>query len=348
MHPLKRIDKYRRLITRGVTKNIGSSKCKMGIVNDASEIKRMLIIRPNHRLGNLLLITPLLQEIEDTFPNCKTDVFVRGGLAPILFKNYTSVDTVIQLPKKPFKQLPQYLLKWISLGNKKYDIVFNVSKTSSSGRLSTRATRAKCKYFGDYTQAEHPDKTDYRHIAKFPVYDFREYITRLGLTANNGPVPTLNLKLSETELVHGKAILKDLVKNDKPNICIFTYATGHKCHAESWWEPFYALLLQLFPDYNIIEVLPKENVSQIGFKAPSFYSGDVREIGAVMANTSIFIGADSGIMHLAVSAGTLTLGLFSGNNISIYEPYGGNNMAIDTRKHTIEECAHKVKALLEM
>jgi hypothetical protein len=39
----------------------------------------------------------------------------------------------------------------------------------------------------------------------------------------------------------------------------------------------------------------RENVSQIAFK-PTFYSKDIREIGAVIANTEIFIGADSGII----------------------------------------------------
>jgi hypothetical protein len=42
---------------------------------------------------------------------------------------------------------------------------------------------------------------------------------------------------------------------------------------------FFAALLQEFPDYNIIEILPVENVSQIEFKSPTFYSKDIREIG---------------------------------------------------------------------
>jgi ADP-heptose:LPS heptosyltransferase len=37
-----------------------------------------------------------------------------------------------------------------------------------------------------------------------------------------------------------------------------------------------------------------------------FYSKDIREIGAVIANTEIFIGADSGIMHLASASLTPT------------------------------------------
>lgn len=345
MLSLKKIDKYRRAVTHGITRHIGQSS-KGSTITDASQIKKVLIIRPNHRLGNLLLITPLLQEIENNFPDAKTDLFVRGGLAPILFKNYSSINRIIQLPKKPFKQLPLYLARWITVSSKKYDIVFNVCKTSSSGRISTGLSRSKRKYFGDYTQCALEGHDDYCHIAKLPVYDFREYLTTMGLTPKDNPMPVLDLKLSEDELANGEKVLNELVKNDKQIICIFTYATGHKCHSPEWWEPFYALLQKQFPDYNIIEVLPKENVSQIGFKAPTFYSNDVREIGAVIANTAVFIGADSGIMHLASAAGATTVGLFSADNINIYEPYNGSSIAIDTRKDSVEACAEKVGALL--
>jgi ADP-heptose:LPS heptosyltransferase len=40
------------------------------------------------------------------------------------------------------------------------------------------------------------------------------------------------------------------------------------------------------------------------------YSKDVREIGALMANTEVFIGGDSGIMHLASASKVSTVGLF--------------------------------------
>jgi hypothetical protein len=73
-----------------------------------------------------------------------------------------------------------------------------------------------------------------------------------------------------------------------------------------------------YSNYNIIEVLPVENVSQIGFKAPTFYSKDVREIGALMANTEVFIGGDSGIMHLASASKSEYRRTFSRDNINMY------------------------------
>ena len=88
--------------------------------------------------------------------------------------------------------------------------------------------------------------------------------------------------------------------------------------------------MDFIEDYNLLEILPVENVSQIGFRAASFYSKNIREIGAVLANTTLFIGADSGIMHLANAAHTTTLGLFSASSLQKYEPYCNGSQGVDT------------------
>jgi ADP-heptose:LPS heptosyltransferase len=331
MSVLKKINSLRREVMRGITKNIGSSATNPNMrLKNKSEIKRVLICRPNHRLGNLLLTTPLVQEVAATFPDCKIDLFVKGNLAPILFENYSNVDRIIKLPKKHFKQLPQYIGAWLLLKKRRYDIVINVAEGSSSGRLSAKISNAKYKFFGDVSQdmqARHPD---YMHIAKHPVYSFRNYIARLGFNANNAPVPTLNLKLSPAEITEGKRTLEALTGNPNKTICLYTYATGSKCYCPTFWDDFYSKLQTEYPDHNIIEVLPVENVSQITASIPSYYSTDIRHIGAVIANTSIFIGADCGIMHLASAVHTPTVGLFSGDNISKYQPYGNGSIAIST------------------
>lgn len=341
MSILKKVNVYRRILTQGLTKNIGRSQKNQKIdLTQKIEIKKVLISRPNHRLGNLLLITPLVQDVITTFPDCKIDLFVKGGLAPIVFENYTNIESVIELPKKPFKNIVDYFKVWIKIKKQKYDIVINVDKNSSSGRLSAQFTDAKYKFFGEVDEEMQSKHQDYEHIAKYPVYEFRNFLAKLGFPKNENPVPSLNLKLSPSEIAEGDKIIKELVKNDKKTICIFTFATSDKCYSESWWEEFYERLKIEYPDYNIIEVLPVENVSQIGFKATTFYSKDIREIGAVIANTELFIGADSGIMHLASSALTPTIGLFSRPNTNTYKPYNNNSLAINTndgdQEHWIE------------
>ena len=338
MSVLQKVNDYRRIITHGLTKNIGSSQKNPKFdLTQKVVIKRILISRPNHRLGNLLLITPLVQDVIATFPECEIDLFVKGGLTPIVFENYKNINTIIELPKKPFKKLIDYFKVWIKIKKQKYDIVINVDKNSSSGRLSAQFANAKYKFFGELDADLQVAHSDYTHIAKYPVYEFRSFLTKLGFAKNVNPVPSLDLKLSSSEIKEGNKIIQQIIKNDKKTICIFTYATADKCYSETWWAKFYESLLMEYADYNIIEILPVENISQIGFKAPTFYSKDIREIGSVIANTELFIGADSGIMHLASSSLTPTVGLFSRANIDTYKPYNNNSVAINTNNGSKEE-----------
>ncbi|MCX6307342.1 MAG: lipopolysaccharide heptosyltransferase family protein, partial [Bacteroidia bacterium] len=58
----KNINRFRKKILRLLTMNIGGNfSGKTGPI-DLATIKNVLIIRPNHRLGNQLLMTPIVQE----------------------------------------------------------------------------------------------------------------------------------------------------------------------------------------------------------------------------------------------------------------------------------------------
>lgn len=327
----KKINKVRRSVMRSFTKNIGVSDVSLKKIEDPSQIKKILICRPNARLGNLLLITPLIQEVQDYFPNAEIDFFVKGGLMPIILENYDRVGEIMILPKKPFNNLIAYLKVWISIKRKKYDMVLNVDKDSSSGRLAVDFSNAGYKFYGD--KINDIKEEDYQHIAKYPVYNFREYLKTSGIIVQTEKVENIDLKLDFAELENGRKMLFDKFENQKPTIALFTFATGDKCFSEFWWADFYDLVKRKYErDYNILEILPVENVSQLKFKTTSFYSRNIREIGAVIANTVIFIGADSGIMHLASAVHTPTIGLFSVSDLKKYEPYGEKSFGIDTNR----------------
>ena len=156
-------------------------------------------------------------------------------------------------------------------------------------------------------------------------------------------IPHIDLKLNSNELFAGKKLVYDLNQNDKKTICLFTYATGSKCYTKEWWNILYTLLLAELPDYNFIEILPIENLSR---QAPVFYSQDIRELASFMANTTLIIAADSGIMHLASSSLTPTIGLFSVTDTNIYAPYNDHSIAIDTNHTPVESIPVIVKNIL--
>jgi ADP-heptose:LPS heptosyltransferase len=345
---LNKVNVIRRRITNALTRNVGGSDFDIQIdPNTKVDIKRVFISRPNHRLGNMLLLTPLLQEVIAAFPNCKIDLFAKGGLAPILLEHYDNVDRVIKLPKKPFSNLFNYFKGWFAIRKYHYDLVINGDKNSSSGRLSTKFTKGTFKIYGDVNAEDAEKYPDHVHIAKYPVYTFRRFLSQIGIDRTHEPMPLLDLRLTSSELAKGKKVLDDIIKNDNKTLALYTYATADKCYSESWWTTFYERLLTEFPDYNIIEVLPIENVSQIGFKAPSFYGKDIREIAALFANTNMYIGADCGIMHLASAALIPTVGLFSRANIRIYEPYGNNSISISTTTQDLEHYIIAIKNILD-
>ena len=127
MRVSKKVNSFRRNLMRGLTRGIGqSNQLSVGTPGKPIVIQRVLICRPNHRLGNLLLITPLLQEVTAAFPGCRIDLLVKGGVAPTIFQGYENVARIISLPKKPFKELLRYLRVWISLKRTRYDLVINV------------------------------------------------------------------------------------------------------------------------------------------------------------------------------------------------------------------------------
>ena len=90
-----------------------------------------------------------------------------------------------------------------------------------------------------------------------------------------------------------------------------------------------------------------ENVSNLSFQIPSFYSRDVRELASVIANTSVFIGADSGVMHLASAVHTPTVGLFCITDVEKYGPYGEGSVSIDTNQMSQEDIIEKVRKIIE-
>lgn len=336
MKILNFINIYRRKLTN-VLFIKADVKSEYKKINDIKEIKRILIIRPNHRLGNQLLITPLVQEVITLFPEAKIDLFLKGNIGSILFKNYVEIDTIIALPKKHFSDFFKYLGCWLDLRKQKYDLVINTVSNSSSGSIATKIAKSKYKVFGIHNNIEFKNQKDYLHIAKQPIYDFREEIKSMDLDFPKNKIPKINIKLDQDEIEMGKKKLDQIVTNTKKTICIFTFATNDKIYSKDWWHNFYSYLKDTFKNYNIIEILPFENVSQIDFNAPSFYSKDIREIAALIENTSLFIGADSGIMHLAHSTNTTTIGLFSVTNLNAYQPYYDKSFGIDTNNKSFNE-----------
>lgn len=343
---INKVNVFKRQIIRSLSRNFGTNSY-IPSATQAASIQRILIVRPNHRLGNILLITPLVEEILTHFPDAMIDFFVKGKIAEIIFENHPNVKDVFYLPKKHFNEFSIYISSWYKLiTNKKYDLVVNTNHGSSSGKLATIWAKANYKFFGNETLSQFEKLEDYHHFAKFPVYNFRAYLLKSYPNLVFNEISPLTLHLTEKDVENGKIVLHKITQNEKPTIAFFTFATGDKCYGAEFWQEFYSKLQTRFGEtHNLIEVLPVENVSQINFKSKNYYSKDLIEIASVLSHTKVFIGADSGMMHLAATS-TTTLGLFKNNSLEKYQPFGNSSRGINTNKTTIDECLDLVQNLI--
>ena len=312
---------------------------------DITQVKKILISRPNHRLGNILLLTPIVQDLRNIFPNATIDIVLKGNLGYAIFENYIHVGNIINLEKRPFDNLFKYFISWTEIFNKTYDIAISAGKKSSSGNIAVMLSNAKYKFYNIDNQILHL-KERYFHNALNPVYNFRNVLLNTNARVEFGADPKLKVNLREYETENGNDILNKIFDNNKKTIGLFTYATGDKCFSKLWWNIFYREIIKLEPEYNLLEILPKENVSQINFSLKTYYSNDIREISSVMHNLHLFIGADSGLMHLASASNTQTIGLFNITEPEFYGVYGRKNLSFNSKENSMLELFGEIDKMI--
>jgi ADP-heptose:LPS heptosyltransferase len=339
MNFISELNNVRRKLTKTSTKLL-LKKYPLKKGNNNLVIKKVLVNRPDHRLGNQLLITPLIQEIENQFPGVEIYLFTKGKLSKVIFKYYNSTIKFYILPKNQFYKPIKYLSVWFKIIFSRFDLCINCETKSFSGRISTMLPISKYKinHEFDYNLWDF-DKENVQHIAKKAIIDFRIYFN-LPL---NKSIPKLNLKLTSTEIDKGKVILETAKQNNSlKTICIYTNATKNKCFNETWWQCFMAEIELQKIEFEIIELLPIEYLSKVEFKYPTIYSTDIREMASVIENVDYFITGDCGVMHLASATNTKTIGLFKFDNITKYQPYGNSNCAIQTNNLSPQEVSFEV------
>lgn len=297
-------------------------------------IHRVLVCRPNHRLGNSVLISPLIAEIEALYPGAEIDL-LGSQATECLYAGRFRIHTIFVLPQKIARHL------WLSarvlrvLRRGRYDLAIDACEGSQSGRIVLAMARARYKLgFPDvrlkpasaWHALSRPD-----HHAHRTVFLLRQAYA--GTT--RADYPPLNLEVTPTERQDAAKVLAEVCDGGRGDdgvvVGIFPNATGAKCYSEDWWNQFVDTFQSLCPQVRLVDVLAAHGRSQLGSRLAPYYSRNLRRMAATIACMDGFICADCGVMHLAAASGTPTLGMFSVTDPAKYAPYGGANAALDTR-----------------
>lgn len=314
-------------------------------------IYRILVCRPNHRLGNTLLLTPLIAELERTYKGAEIDILSEGQIAAEVFSTFFSVKNLYCLPRRGFKHPWAFLSLLLRVRKTRYDLIIDPCLGSNFSRAMTKFLHGRYKLgFDDRVAGSGlthavPRSAAMRHMAKRAINLVR-WINKC--TDGDGTrFPSLDIRLTANEREQGKQLLAGILSDTvrpvtRPLVGIFANATGAKRYPRDWWREFIAALVQRLPYASIVEFVPMHGQSMLDSVWPAYYSSDIRRMGAVMAAVDLVVSADCGVMHLAVASGVPTVGLFSVTDLTIYEPYGHDSRALQTGNLSARDCAERI------
>lgn len=349
----------RHIVRRAMQPFFRARKRQSKITGDLHEadIRTILICRPNHRLGNLLLLTPLVIELQRIFPQSEIDIVLAGRDGAELFKSFPGVTRIYSLSRRMVRQPVATIRTVLQIRRASYDLVIDPCEASQSGRLLAVIAGARC-VIGNPRDPRAADPEEAaamrrapRHMAQWPVYLVRRAAARHSLDAGRA-FPPLDINLSAEERQIARRELDLLLETaGKPGVetivGIFADATGAKCYGNDWWRRFIGEMQAQHPGCAIVEIAPPDGRTRLSMDLPSFSSPSPRKVAAVISNMTCFVSADCGVMHLASASGVPTIGLFSVTDASKYAPYGRGSRALVTNGKNPEEIALLASELLE-
>ncbi|WP_267220698.1 glycosyltransferase family 9 protein [Dyella silvae] len=301
----------------------------------------------------MLLITPLITELERLYKGAEIDIIAEGDIGKEVFSTFFSVKNIYCLPKRGFKHPWSFLRLLSKVRKTRYDLIVDPCIGSGFSRALTRALNGTYKlgfddkWAGSGLTHAVPEDAALRHMAHRPVNLVRwvpspEHV-------DDQQYPMLDIRLTDVELAQGRQVIHELL--DVPTetsmplvVGIFGNATRAKRYPSEWWREFLDTFRAQCPQARLIEVVPMHGHSMFGAEWPGYYSTDIRRMGAVMAGMDLMITADCGVMHLAVASKVPTVGMFSVTDATVYEPYGMGSCALVTKGLTAQEVASRIVA----
>ena len=282
-------------------------------------IQRILVCRPNHRLGNTVLLTSLMGEIERQFPGAEVDLLGSGGATRSVFSGFATLGELFLLDRRALRRPIATFATLRRLCSKRYDLVIDAAAGSSSGRIAASMAKARFQLSVDAAG----DKPV--HFAARPVHALR---WALGETTTQA-VPPLDLRLTSAERERGTAtlgrVLNATTDDDVRTLAIFPNATGRKRLDAQWWQTFVDELVSRTGPLRIVELVAADGESRIGNAYPTYFTSDPRKLAAFIDAAGTYVSADCGVMHLAAATNAVTIGIFGATDPERYAPYGGRN-----------------------
>ncbi len=274
---------------------------------------RLLFITAT-RVGDAVLTTGLLDHLRRAHPGIAVTVVCGGPAAP-LFRALPGLENLIALKKRRLGL--HYLSLWRQLVGKRWDVVADLRRTPLPYLLlKGRQYRA-------------------------PKLPGRHRVMEVAAAMNLPQPPPPTIWLSEQDRAEAARLIR-------PGGPVLAVGPAANWRGKQWRAERFAALVGRLTAPN--GILPGARVAVLAAAAERAQAAPVLDaipaerridlvgaaelpvLAAALQKCALFVGNDSGLMHLAAAAGTPTLGLFGPSPEYRYAPWGAHAAVARTRE----------------
>ncbi|GGH05504.1 glycosyl transferase [Glycocaulis albus] len=281
------------------------------------------------RIGDAILSSGLLDHVLGSYPDPRVTIAC-GPLAAPLFRAVPGLERVIVMTKQ--KGGGHWFDLWRNTVTHRWDMVIDLRESATSWFLLAGRRHVKRNWPGDGT----------------PVHRVEEAAAFLGIT----PPPSPVLWLDDLARARARALM--------PDAPVLALAPAAAARFKEWApERFAALALALTGTGGALagahvaifggpgdEATARAVTARLDRGRTHDFTGqlDLLETGACLSRAALFVGNDSGLMHMAAAAGAPTLGLFGPTDERVYGPWGRRTASVRAGEQVDERTRDKVKS----
>lgn len=295
---------------------------------------RILIIRRRY-IGDLVLMGPVFRNLRLHHPNAWIAVLVDVGYEDVLSRN-SDLNEIITLPCKSGGFIEGFRLLR-NIRSRRFDIVYDFTRNDRSSLISLCSGAGERVGFRVDERRRLRDRI-YTTQAFWSVEDHKRYhIVDLYLKlleASHIPVTTrvVGMTVAPDDQKKAHALINKVVTRKQGELLVMVHP-GARAASRLWpVENFAAVCDEIQSRYPAKVVLvasskEQELVTLIGARVQTKVAiitdtVSIPVLAAMLKEADLFIGHDSGPIHIAAAVGTPVIVLFGAQKRSIWEPRG--------------------------
>ncbi|MBI4452501.1 glycosyltransferase family 9 protein [Candidatus Woesearchaeota archaeon] len=324
------------LVVKFVDKWLGNLLCNfLGLFHKGKKIGSVnkIIVVQLWGIGETILMLPALEALRKEYPKAQIDVLATARNKDVFYDN-KNLDNLQLIKLNPFS-----IIKFMIKNLKKYDLAFDMEEYLN---VSALASFFAGKSIVGYSHGARVKLYDYKvkyNDKQHAVQTFLDLVRELKINYDADKLSNLNYSKNDKNKVDSFLKNNEIKSNDFL-VCVAPGA-AESAKARMWPFDMYAELCdEIILKYAVKIVftgIPEENdliksiQEKMEHKDKTINAAgqiNLNQLFCLMTKCKLFIGNDSGPMHIAAAQGIKTLGLFGPNSPVRFGPYGKGNIGL--------------------